>query len=223
MVVILFDLEGTLVQSIENDEKAILEFRIETRKKLLESGIPVSVLKDVKASTLMFNEAIEYVAEHFSEREAKRFHLEMDRFLGRYQVSWASQSRIFPETLLALRKFRELGYKMGVITNTSKEAANHMLSTHEIRDFFEVVITREDVKKLKPDPEGILLALRKLNERGFFFVGDLVHDSKATRKAGGRCVIVNRSLSKKLEFQTDYVVKSLLEIPELIQHLTSND
>ncbi len=221
MVVILFDLEGTLVQSIENDQEAILEFRIETREKLLQLGIPSSELEGVTKSTLMRNKALEYVSEHLDEREARRFHLEMDNFLKGYELRWADSSRIFPDTLPALRKLKRLGYKMGLITNTSREAAIRILSMHGIETFFEVVVTREDVKKLKPDPEGILLALKRLNTRDFVLVGDLIHDSKATEKAGGMSIIVNRNPSKKLEFHANYVISSLIEIPDLIQHLTN--
>lgn len=213
MVVVLFDLEGTLVQSIEDDQEAILEFRIKTREKLVALGIPRGELKGVATSTLMRNKALEYVKEHFNEREAKRFNLEMDRFLKSYELSWTDRSKIFPDTLPALRRLKEIGCKMGLITNTSREAANRMLSIHGIRGFFEVIITREDVKKLKPDPEGIMLALKRLNEQNFFFVGDLAYDSRAAEKAGGISIIVNRCPSKKLEFHADYVVKSLIEIP----------
>lgn len=213
MVVVLFDLEGTLVQSIEDDQEAILEFRIKTREKLVALGIPRSELKGVTTSTLMRNKALEYVKEHFNEREAKRFHREMDMFLKSYELSWADRSKIFSDTLPALRRLKEIGCKMGLITNTSREAANRMLSIHGIRGFFEVIITREDVKKLKPDPECIILALKRLNEQDFFLVGDLGYDSRAAEKAGGISIIVNRCPSKKLEFHADYVVKSLIEIP----------
>jgi len=106
-----------------------------------------------------------------------------------------------------------------VITNTSREAANRILSINKITDFFEVVITREDVKRLKPDPEGIQLALKRLNAQDFVFVGDLVHDSRAAEKAGGISIIVNRNPSKKLEFHADHVVESLLGISYLIQDI----
>lgn len=92
-----------------------------------------------------------------------------------------------------------------------------MLSSHGIADFFEVIVTREDVKKLKPDPEGILLALKRLEARDFFFVGDLVYDSEAAEKAGGKSIIVNRNPSMKLGFPADYIVNSLTEIPRIIQ------
>ena len=78
MVAVLFDLEGTLVQSIESDQEAIRESRVETRKKLLSLGIPSKKLEGVTSSTLMRNIAIEHTEEHFSEEESKRFREELD-------------------------------------------------------------------------------------------------------------------------------------------------
>lgn len=219
MIAVLFDLEGTLVQTIEDDEVAIQEFRTRTREKLLELGIPRRELQSSMTSAPMRNRALEYVSRHFNEEEAKRFHAEMDRFQKAFELSWAENSKIFLDTLPALCELKSLGYRMGVVTNTSREAAVRELSMHGIEAFFGVVITREDMKMLKPDPEGLLLALRRLNVEDFVFVGDLAHDSRAARRAGGISIIVNRDYSDKPEFQADYVVESLREIPTLIRHL----
>jgi len=219
LVVVLFDLEGTLVQTIEDDEEAIREFRTRTREKLLELGIPRRELEGSMTSAPMRNRALEYVRQNFSGEEANRFHTEMDRFQKAFELSWAENSEIFPDTLPALRELKSLGYRMGVVTNTSREAAARELSMHGIDAFFEVVITREDMKLLKPDPEGLLLALRKLNVEDFLFVGDLAHDSQAAGRAGGTSIIVKRKPSNKPEFQADHVVKSLREIPTLIRRL----
>lgn len=218
-MIVLFDLEGTLVQSIESDQEAIRESRIGTKKKLLELGIPPRVLEGVRSSTLMRNRAFQSVEEHFSEKMAKRFHIEMDQFQKSYELRYADRSKIFPDTLPALRKLKRLGCKMGLVTNTSREAANRILSMHGLETFFEVIVTREDVKRLKPDSEGILLALNRLNASDFVFVGDLIHDSRATTKAGGVSIIVNRSPSNRLRFHANYVVRSLIEVPGLILHL----
>lgn len=97
-----------------------------------------------------------------------------------------------------------------------------MLSIHRIAEFFQVLIAREDVKRLKPDPEGIRLAIKALNALEFFFVCDLLHDHRAAKEAGGRSIIVNRNPSKELKFHAHYVVKSLIEVPDLIQRLATN-
>lgn len=218
-MIVLFDLEGTLVQSIETDQEAIRESRIETLRKLLELGIPSMVLRGVRSSTLMRNRAFQYVKEHFSEKMAERFHIEIDRFQKSYELRYADRSKIFPDTLPALHKLKRHGCKMGLVTNTSREAANRILFMHRLETFFEVIVTREDVKRLKPDPEGILLALNRLNTSDFVFVGDLIHDSRATTKAGGVSIIVNRNPSNRLRFHANYVVRSLIEVPGLIIHL----
>jgi phosphoglycolate phosphatase-like HAD superfamily hydrolase len=97
------------------------------------------------------------------------------------------------------------------------------------------------VRKLKPYPEGILLAARKLGVRRFFVVGDLVLDVLAAKGANGVAVIVTRDLEKSSskdlfrnlpaetlrenkrvlrevkDFQADYVIQSLLEVPAIFQ------
>ena len=45
MIAVLFDLEGTLVQTPWEDPEHVLEFRRRTRRKRIELGVPFSVLK----------------------------------------------------------------------------------------------------------------------------------------------------------------------------------
>ena len=74
---------------------------------------------------------------------------------------------------------------------------------------------------MKPNPQGILLALKRLNAMYFVFIGNHINDSKAAERAGGKSIIVNRNPSKKLGFYADYVVGSLMEVPRLIQHINN--
>jgi len=221
VIAVLFDLEGTLVKSMENDKNSILEFRAKTRQKLVELGIPPRELIKTKTSTLMRNKAREYVDENFNRKGARSFHFKMDKFLKSFELYWAYRTEIFEDTIPALQKLRVLKCKMGVVTNTSREAAELILSLNGLGSFFEVTVTREDVNRLKPDPEGIRHALEILHVKDFFFVGDLVLDSLAAEGASGVSIIVNRDPSKKLKFNADYIVNSLLEIPRIVASVTS--
>ena len=109
-----------------------------------------------------------------------------------------------------------MNYKLGVVTNTSREAAKQIFSTCGLNPFFKITITREDVKKLKPDPEGIYLALESLGGESFFFIGDLIFDSEATKAAGGVSIIINRDPLIKIRYNADHVVSSLSEVPQII-------
>jgi len=215
--IVLFDLEGTLVQSIEDNKDAVREFRTKTADKLVALGIPLSELEGIEVSTLMRNKALEIVDKYFEKREAMRFHREMDRFLKSFELRWALQSKIFPETRSVLHTLKRLEVQMGIVTNTSRDAVDQMLSMHKLAYFFKVIVTREDVRRLKPDPEGIMLALEKLNGHSFFFIGDLVHDSLAAKKAGGVSIIVRRNPLKTLGFEADHIVSSLEEVPDIVR------
>jgi beta-phosphoglucomutase-like phosphatase (HAD superfamily) len=66
-----------------------------------------------------------------------------------------------------------LNQMRALIINTSAKAVNTVFQTYSLEPYFDVVITRECVKRLKPDPEGILLAVKQLGGNKFFMVGDL--------------------------------------------------
>ena len=240
-VAVLFDLEDTLVKTPWSGRQHVLEFRRDTRRKLIDLGIPKTVLEGVKRATLMRNIASEYVQRHFSEEKARIYRREMEIFLNHYELDSAKKSRLFPETISTLQTLRELGAKIGLVTNTSRRAVDVVFKMHGLKEYFDVVVTREDVSKLKPHPEGVLLATRKLGAKRILVVGDLVLDVLAAKGADGVAIIVARDLEKSgsqdlfkslpgevleesrraLEegggLRADYVIQSLREVPVIVQ------
>jgi HAD superfamily hydrolase (TIGR01549 family) len=213
---VLFDLEDTLIQTLWTDRQHVIEFRRKTREKLIELGIPSSVLEGIERATIMRNKAIEYIEKNLPKADADKIHKEMEKFLIRYELDSARKSKLFPETISTLEKLRKLGIKMGLVTNTSMNAVETVFQLHDLRRYFDVVITREKTKKLKPDPEGILLALRNLGVKSFFMVGDLVHDVSAAKSANGTSILVKRSL-EETDCEADYVVQSLSEVLKIVK------
>jgi HAD superfamily hydrolase (TIGR01549 family) len=189
----------------------------------------------------MRNNASEYVEKNFAKTDAERFRQRMEEFLSRYELDSAMKSQLFPETMQTLKKLKELGTKLGLVTNTSAKAVNTVFQNHGLKNCFDAVVTRENVKKLKPDPEGILLAVKKLGATSCFMVGDLVLDILAAKGAKVKAIIVRRNpeqldpqdLLKSLpaelleqgkrlledgeDLQADYVVQSLSEVPAIVQ------
>jgi len=220
MVSILFDLEGTLVRTVEMTEEIILDFRWQTRKKLIELGVPEETLAGVEGSALMRNKAIQYADANLCSSEKVRLVRELDRFLLGYELKWADDSRLFPDTLPALRTLKSRGIRMAIVTNTSRQAAHNILVKHALSEYFDVVITRDSVAQVKPDPQGVFLTMERLRERNAFFVGDMPVDSEAARRAGIKSILIKRSWPPHLfsfEFPADYTVESLAEIPRILE------
>ena len=85
-----------------------------------------------------------------------------------------------------------------IVTRNSRNAVMAALASAGLGDGL-LIVGREDVRRLKPDPEGVRLALTRLGvepERAAL-VGDTYHDVEAARAAGTRSVVVRNPL---LEF-----------------------
>jgi HAD superfamily hydrolase (TIGR01549 family) len=188
----------------------------------------------------MRNRASGFVEENFGEEDRLMFRREMEKFLCSYELSSAEEAVPFDDCVSTLEQIRKLGGHIGLVTNTSKRAVDVVFKVHNLGRFFDVVVTRDSVKRLKPDPEGILMAVKKLGSRHFYMVGDLILDVLAAKSAGVIAILVNRedhesdaevlkSLPQELlqEFQkspyvrealrVDYTVRSLCEIPAIIR------
>jgi len=80
---------------------------------------------------------------------------------------------------------KERGYKIGIITSAGKdeiiEAKNQLQFLRDIP-----YVSRNEVKKLKPDPESILLGIKLLNStiETTLIVGDFTTDISAGKAAG---------------------------------------
>lgn len=217
MIAVLFDLEGTLVDCFAHYR----DFISSSKKKLVELGLPAATLGDQKKSALMINNAFDYIEQNLNINEVKDFKFKLDQFLKGYELPWAEQSKKFPDTISTLSKLKKMNYPLGLVTNTSRLAMDKMIEKNQLRDFFDVFVSRSDVSRLKPDPEGVKLALDKLNTDDFFFIGDLIYDFEATVKLGGVSIIVNRKKSQLL-VDPKYEINTLSEIPAILEkHLNS--
>ena len=216
MKAILFDLEGTLVETVyERSREALDQIRRETKKKLIDLGVPREALRDLVKSTLLRNRALEWVETNMSREESARFHVELDAFMKSFEMRAARLSRLYPDTLEALEKLAAGGVEMGMVTNTSTEAADYMLGNLGLEKFFDVVVTRNDAHRLKPDPVMIHAAVAKMGLAVGWLVGDTVFDAEAAITAGIRFIIVRRD-GVRPSFSHDYFVNSLNGVTSIV-------
>ena len=77
-------------------------------------------------------------------------------------------------------------FVLGILSGTTKR---QMLLPKKLLNLFKAVITIEDYKKPKPDPEGLLACVKKLALKleKCVYIGDAWHDMVAAKKAGCNC------------------------------------
>ncbi len=94
-------------------------------------------------------------------------------------------------------------YRLAVVTTRGMDEAETFLAQHDLRDTFEVLVTRESTWRLKPHPAPIRHAARLLGvpvER-CVMVGDTTVDVRAARRAGAWAVAVLCGFGEREELE----------------------
>lgn len=93
-----------------------------------------------------------------------------------------------------LGTLRSRGYRVAILTNNSRAGASVALEAAGLAHAAETVITRDDVRSMKPASDGVVEALRRLGAAGgAYVIGDSWIDGAAARGAGARFVAYRRT------------------------------
>ncbi len=172
---VLFDLDGTLIDSIElilNSARHAFRGRDgrvpDDAEWLSGVGIPLATMfrryardeADVQALIATYRE---YQLEHH------------DRL-----------TRCYDEVVETVDFLRAAGHPCGIVTSKTEWLARKGLEHVGLARHFDVIIGCDSCERHKPDPEPVLLALDRLSYATdeAVFVGDSVHDMFAGNAAG---------------------------------------
>ena len=124
-----------------------------------------------------------------------------------------------------LRKIRAANLRTGIVTTKLNYRINSILNANNMLDLFDVIVGADDVTKTKPDPEGLLLALRKLSvsATSAVYIGDHVIDAEAARNAGLPFIAVLTGKHQRSSFEpypNEAIVQSVEDLPGLLLNVT---
>ncbi len=216
---VIFDLDGTLVE---------FKYRyIEAKKSVLHllESIGISLPSDVtlKPTQDLFDEIANQVNKNGS-LDLDEVMMKVNEVIYQYEMEAATSTTIFQDTKDVLEALKSMNIKIALVTNNGKRATEFVLTRFKIKDFFDVIVTRNDGFKLKPYPDGILWVLNKVGatKRKTLFVGDSHIDVKAGRAAGVIVVALKSSFFESInesEIKPDYLIDRLSDILLLIRRL----
>jgi HAD superfamily hydrolase (TIGR01509 family) len=108
-----------------------------------------------------------------------------------------SESAVFEDVLPCLEAMRRAGIGMGVATGASRITTEMLLARAGITDYFEFVLTAEDVRAGKPDPElyGTAVERSGAPRREVAVVEDAISGLEAAAAASTQVACVRAGLS----------------------------
>ncbi len=128
--------------------------------------------------------------------------------------------KVFPDVPETLRALRDRGFVLTIASSRSNHSLLDFVRTFGFDKEISLVLGADDVTKAKPDPEPVLLTLRKL---GFsasrtLVVGDMPFDILMGRGAGAKTCGVTYGNSSREELQVsgaDYIIDDFANLLDL--------
>ena len=105
-----------------------------------------------------------------------------------YSIHFHEQAKAYPGVCKMLTSLKEADYRLGVLTGAGREAAKITLEKSGLSQFFDSIVTGDDVTHPKPDPEGLglVINLMKASPERTVCIGDSPLDIQASRRFGIR-------------------------------------
>ena len=216
---VLFDLDGTLIEfkfPVRESRRALFDF-------LKQSGFDVSRFTETMRTQDLIDSA--YVqwknspalqARHLSDVKSNLYQI-----LDSFEYKSMPTAKPFPNSLKVIAKIRQTGSLAGVVTNSGRGPAQAILDDYGFLPYMNLVITRNEMTKMKPSPDGLLEAKRILSfEIGdIIYVGDSVLDIESARKAKITCASVptgSHPVEQFRKLSPDYMLEKLSDIEKLV-------
>ena len=185
---VLFDMDGTLVDTLPDIAAAINEALAELRLQPLPAeriGVFIGKGPRSLAQRVLDEQPSLDAPVHLALIDTL-----IAGYVKHYEPRIGTAARVYPGVADALASLRGQGLKLAVVTNAMQHLAERVLARFDLLPFFELVLGGDRVARGKPDAAPLLEACRILDVSpdAALMVGDSENDVIAARAAG--CPVV---------------------------------
>lgn len=212
--VVLFDLDGTLLDTAPDFIRCLNRLRVE----LDMAALPAEVIRPSvsNGARAMIETGFGLTPEHpdYSVRHTA--------FLDLYEAGVADETRLFAGMDSLLTRLEGQGIPWGIVTNKPARFTTPLLAALGLDQRCGAVVCPDHVQHRKPHPESLYLACQQLGVQASegIYVGDHQRDIDAGRNAGMTTVAARYGYVNEPgqvdSWQADHIVDSVDELTRLL-------
>jgi phosphoglycolate phosphatase len=221
---VLFDLDGTLVDSVE-------DIFVAANALLAELGYPLRTRAEVatwigNGARMLVERSMAGRFEGFDGLSDARFRTAevdaaMPRFRAIYEQICVEHTTPLVGAFDALAATHTRGLGVAIVTNKPLAPTERIIDALGWRPLVSVVIGGDSLPVRKPDPSPLFEALRRLGHEHGWMIGDSANDVGAARAARMPSIVVrggyNHGMSvESLDPAPEVIVDTMREIPALL-------
>ncbi len=176
-MILIFDLDGTLIDSAPDIQAAV-------NRMLADQGLPPL---DLPTVTSFVGNGLPKLVERVMARcgLAPARHKELTRItLDFYNADPATLTRPYPGVPQALKALEAAGHRLALCTNKPEVPARAILADLGLARHFPVVIGGDSLPVNKPEPAPALECVRLMGGGAAAFIGDSEVDAATAEAAG---------------------------------------
>lgn len=175
---VLFDLDGTLIDTAEDFVTVVNELLKENDKSPIESKKIHDTVSDGARALVKLAFDIEHDDPKFTALH--------QRLLSLYDETLEkTTAKLYPGMMVLLDQLENAGIPWGIVTNKPEKYSLKLLQSLNLLDRCKCLVCPDHVEHSKPHPEPILLACEKfsVNTERVVYLGDHVRDIQAAKNA----------------------------------------
>jgi phosphoglycolate phosphatase len=210
---VIFDFDGTLTELTVDFQN----MRVEV-EELAGRYVPEEVLASLKG--LFIIEMI-YVIEATLGERGPEFRRDAFELLKGLELDASEGKGVYPYTREVLGRLRREGIRVGVVTRSCLDVLRRVFP--DMDKYVEAVVTREDIREVKPHPRHIeaMAGLLSIEAEEGIMAGDHPTDIEAGKAAGMETVGVLTGRTTRQEFElaeATYILQDIRGLPDLLHN-----
>ena len=192
--VLLFDMDGVLVDESQSYRKAIEQ----TAEFFTKTKITQKEVDEIKEKPGYNNDwdATEAIIQNYG------FNIPKQKIIDKFQEYYLGDNfdgLILNEPWLldtSLLQMISKQYNLGIVTGRPRIEAEFVLEKNNASKYFSILVVMEDVTEGKPDPEGICKALDFFKTKNAVYFGDTINDKLAAEQAKIEFEIIKNNVNQ---------------------------